>query len=392
MNVCFLLAIFVGVVFCDEHAPNALSYDTETFSTELSKRKHFVMFYAPWCGHCKRLAPVWDELAQYFNKELDMSKLIVATVDCTLETALCAEQEVSGYPTLKYYGQGTSKAILFRGNRDLKTFQDFLEEQDMLEERREETHDVPETKPLGPLVELTDETFEETIATGKTFVKFYAPWCGHCKKLAPTWEALAKEFEDEPSVTIAKVDCTLYKSTCGRHSIRGYPSLIFFQDGEKDSDFQNRDLQSLTDFVNKKITQKKKSVDTTEGMVPDDIPKEEEDKAEPSVMPLDQDTFPEVVAKGVKFVMFYAPWCGHCKRLAPVWEELSTKFDDSSVVGVGKVDCTTEQLLCKLHKVRGYPTLLLFRDGEMVEEYSGARSIGSLETFIRRHVKVHEEL
>ncbi|OWF53859.1 Thioredoxin domain-containing protein 5 [Mizuhopecten yessoensis] len=337
------------------------------------------------CGHCKRLAPVWDELAHFFNKEFGMSKLVIAKVDCTLETALCAEHDVTGYPTLNYYRKGDSESVRYRGNRGLKDFQDFIEEQFILEEEgaeaKVEQMPMEPEKALGPLVELTDETFEQEIATSNTFVKFYAPWCGHCKSLAPTWESLAQEFEHETSVTIAKIDCTLYKTACSKQNIRGYPTLVFFKNGEKEQEYSNRDLYSLKNFVISMIEKENKNGDETEGKVPEDIPKDQEEEIVPTVFPLDQDTFPEVVADGVTFVKFYAPWCGHCKRLAPVWDQLSTKFIGSSFIRLGKVDCTTEKLLCTLHKVRAYPTLLLFRDGEMVAEYSGARDIGSMEEF-----------
>ncbi|XP_069107179.1 thioredoxin domain-containing protein 5-like [Argopecten irradians] len=389
------LLVILGIVVCDEHAPNAVTYTSKTFSSEIAKIPHFVMFYAPWCGHCKRIAPVWDELATFFNKDFAMSKLIIGKVDCTIETALCADHDVTGYPTLKYFKKGGTESVRFRGSRGLREFQDFIEEQFILDDDSDTQMEKPagqEEKALGPLVELNDDTFEQEIATGNTFVKFYAPWCGHCKTLAPTWEALAKEFEHESGVTIAKVDCTLHKATCGKQNIRGYPTLVFFRDGQRVQDYSNRDIESLKSFVTGMIGQKKENADETEGKIPEDIPKDQEEIIGPAVFPLDQESFPEVVADGVTFVKFYAPWCGHCKRLAPVWDELSIKFIGSSFIRLGKVDCTVEKLLCKLHKVRGYPTLLLFRDGEMISEYSGARDVGSLEKFVRTNAESHDEL
>ena len=59
-------------------------------------------------------------------------------------------------------------------------------------------------------MELTSNTFSQVVQKAElTFVKFYAPWCGHCKRLAPTWEKLAEEAHQTLSTTVAKV-CTSY--------------------------------------------------------------------------------------------------------------------------------------------------------------------------------------
>jgi len=59
--------------------------------------------------------------------------------------------------------------------------------------------------PTNGLYDLTEDNFNTHIARGTHFIKFYAPWCGHCKSLAPTWDELAKEYEDGKTVNIGKV-------------------------------------------------------------------------------------------------------------------------------------------------------------------------------------------
>lgn len=68
------------------------------------------------------------------------------------------------------------------------------------------------------------------------------------------------------------------------------------------------------------------------------------------------------------FIKFFAPWCGHCKRLGPTWDELHQ--NQRGELNVGRVDCTTEagRPLCTHFEVRGYPTLLFFTASENPEE------------------------
>lgn len=82
------------------------------------------------------------------------------------------------------------------------------------------------TEHSDPSVQvLTSQNFDLSIASGgKWFVKFYAPWCPHCKSLVPEWEKTAKKLNSE-QIHIAKVDCTVNEDLCTKYGIQGFPTL-----------------------------------------------------------------------------------------------------------------------------------------------------------------------
>jgi thioredoxin 1 len=77
---------------------------------------------------------------------------------------------------------------------------------------------------------LTDATFDEETKQGVVLVDFWAEWCGPCRRLAPTVEALATEFEGR--ATMAKVNVDENPNVPSRFMIRGIPTLLLFKDGQ----------------------------------------------------------------------------------------------------------------------------------------------------------------
>lgn len=64
-------------------------------------------------------------------------------------------------------------------------------------------------------------------------VEFFAPWCGHCQKLAPQWSEAATELKGK--VKLGALDATIHKATASRYGIQGYPTIKYFGPGKKDS-------------------------------------------------------------------------------------------------------------------------------------------------------------
>jgi protein disulfide-isomerase A6 len=89
----------------------------------LGEKAALVEFYAPWCGHCKSLAPKYEKLASIFAGD---SEVLIAKVDATEESELAQRYDVGGYPTIKFFPAGSSTPEDYQGGREVADFVEFL--------------------------------------------------------------------------------------------------------------------------------------------------------------------------------------------------------------------------------------------------------------------------
>ena len=95
-------------------------------------------------------------------------------------------------------------------------------------------------------------------------------------------------------------------------------------------------------------------------------------------------SFAEQTSKGLVLVDFWAEWCAPCRRIAPLVDQLAEEFDGR--LTVGKLDIDSEQMTGPKFMVRGIPTLLLFKDGDLKETVVGLKSKDELSQLITKHL------
>ncbi|KAL9935477.1 hypothetical protein V8E36_005825 [Tilletia maclaganii] len=97
-------------------------------------------------------------------------------------------------------------------------------------------------------------------------------------------------------------------------------------------------------------------------------------------------TFTSTIHSGAWLVEFYSPFCHHCQKFAPTWEDaakMSAHLQDSSNFHMARVDCVAQADLCKDEKVQWLPTVRLYHDGKKQNEYKGDRSYADLTSYIK---------
>lgn len=407
------------------HLISARKLTKESFKTIVGGDSHlFINFHSPRCPQCIALEPTWSSLTNLVDSREEGAepKLIIASVDCTKENELCNEEHITGFPTLKIFRAKDPQGTEYDGPRDLSSLLELLDKQLGLKITKEQ-HAQLQTKnkkdplrgfgdttnedeeagegddlyrPLNReddilvpqatsgLYELSDENYEPFLSRGRHFVKFFAPWCGHCVRLAPTWMQLADSFKYDKSVKISKLNCDDYKSVCSDiFAIKGYPTLLWIVDGKVLEKYSGpRTVDDLKAFVSSKIEEDKYSSDTPA-------------RSEDIVSTFTDSTFRRGISKGLSLVVFTAPWCTHCKRLMPIIDDVAIKLSSStsdrkSDVKIAKVDCGEFDDLCNEKGVDGYPTIVLYRDGIKVTEYEfdgdASNMLQDIFDFVQKHL------
>ncbi|KAG5938518.1 hypothetical protein E4U53_007995 [Claviceps sorghi] len=214
-----------------------------------SGKPTLVEFFAPWCGHCKHLAPVYEDLAHAFQHAKD--KVQIAKVDADAERALGKRFGVQGFPTLKFFDGKSDKPEDYNSGRDLESLSTFI---------TEKTGVKPKKKlgPLSDVVILTDKSFPETVGSDKNvLVAFTSSVSPESTSLGPVLESVAVDFAGDKNVVIAKVDALApnSKAVAQANGVSSYPTIKWFSAGSKTgedySDAKNE--QAFIDFINKKL-------------------------------------------------------------------------------------------------------------------------------------------
>jgi protein disulfide-isomerase A1 len=461
--VLFTLAVIVKISAGAEieEEDGVLVLTNANFESAIADNEFvLVEFYAPWCGHCKALAPEYAKAAKTLKEE--GSKVKLGKVDATVESALGEKFQVRGYPTLKFFKNKVP--VEYNGGRQAPEIVNWLKKKtgpaavdikdkaacDALKEKNEvvvvgffkdQASDGAKAF-LAVAGGMDDMTFaitseSEVFADNKVkkdgvvlFKKFdegRADYEGEMKEadirafVNANKLPLVIEFTQESAQKIfggdVKNHILLFLKKEGNDAlIKGYGEAAAAFKGKIlfiYLDTANEDNARIMEFFGLKVAEtpavrlitlademtkyKPESTGVDTETIKAFAQSFLDGKLKPHLMsedvPSDWDAKPVKVLVGKNFndvaldkekavlVEFYAPWCGHCKQLAPIWDELGAAYESNPKIVIAKMDSTVNEL--ENVKVQSFPTIKYFPAGsDKVIDYNGERTLAGFKKFL----------
>jgi len=327
------------------------------------KKPILLMFYAPWCGHCKAMKPEYASAATELK-----GTAVLAGMDVDNMEAYSVRQafNVTGFPTVIYFEHGEKK-FDYKGPRTKDGIIEWMKDPQEAPAAADVKEDVEWSEEPSDVVHLTTDMFDSFIEENPSvLVMFYAPWCGHCKAMKPDYTKAAAQLKEEGVAgVLAAVDATKEHSLADRYGVTGFPSVKYFQEGKLMYDYGfERSTQVLVDFMKE-----------PREPPPPPPPEPEWSDEVTDVVHLDEDSFKSFLKKKKHvLVMFYAPWCGHCKAAKPEYTKAAAQFSSDKKRAFAAVDCTKYSKICDQFSVPGFPTFRYFSYGKNDFPYEGGRT------------------
>ena len=250
----FLLFSF-SLTFFESNTPVIL-LDGTNFEKEVVQSKDIwlVLFYAPWCGHCKAFSPEYEKAAKALKGIFK-----IGAIDADKERSIGGKYNIQGFPTVKFFGIHKDKPVDYDKARTADAVINFMfdkaraianarlnmkktdqsssntntnSNQQQQHQQQQQQRKAPEAGNEKDVIVLTDDNFDDMIFNDESMwlVAFYAPWCGHCQKLLPEWVSAATQLRG--TVKLAKIDATENQKMAQRYQIQGYPTIKIFAPGK----------------------------------------------------------------------------------------------------------------------------------------------------------------
>lgn len=448
-----------------------LTLDHSNFADTISKHDFIVVeFYAPWCGHCKKLAPEYEKAASILSSH--DPPVALAKVDANEEKnkGLASDYDVKGFPTIKILRDGGKIVQEYKGPRDAEGIVAYLKKQSgPASAEIKSTEDAASLTEgnkivvVGVFPEFSGEKFNNFSALAQKLRSDYE--FGHTlnAKLLPRGESsvsgpivrlfkpfdeLIVDFQDFnlddlekfieeasiPIVTLFDKDPSNHPFVIKFFNSANSKAMLFLNfSSELVDTFKSKYHDVAKQYKGKGISFLIGDLEASHGafqyfglkddqvpliviqtndgqkylkpnLEPDHIESWVKEFKDGNVQPYKKSQpIPEVNDEPVKVVVseslqdivfdsgknvlieFYAPWCGHCKKLAPILDEVAVSFESDAEVVIAKLDATENDIPQETFEVKGYPTLYFKSASGKISQYNGGRTKEDIIDFIQQN-------